>query len=210
MESKIGYLKNVVEGEAGRCNARVAFINGLALSIRGEYVLPSYIIIILAHYSPSMHYTPSCPPNPNPPLPTILVAYPLNHLQISWRYIWALIRFVLHVLQLLPIRFTLWNLCCISKFMMKHWAKLGVIIRSPLISLWLLELHLCWFFDWIHKSSPITECGVLNKSWRHTFILLNTWIFMVFVLWCSLVHFVIKYNNYIPQVLNFSLIFTTP
>ena len=48
------------------------------------------------------------------------------------RFLHRVIRFVLHVLQLLLIRFELQNLCCIIKSMMKHQQKLG--LQSNLLS----------------------------------------------------------------------------
>ena len=39
------------------------------------------------------------------------------------------------------------------------YAKTGLKIRLPLISLWLLEVHVCWFPNWIHKSHL---CSLLN------------------------------------------------
>ena len=49
----------------------------------------------------------------------------LRHVGFIW--------FIFNVLQLLPIRFTQQNSCCISKSMMKHLQKLGLKIRPPLI-----------------------------------------------------------------------------
>ena len=44
-----------------------------------------------------------------------------------------------HTVQLLPIKFTLQNLCCIRKSRMKHHQKSDL----PYFSLWLSEVHLC-------------------------------------------------------------------
>ena len=54
----------------------------------------------------------------------------------------GIIWFVFHVLQLLSIRFTQQNLCCIRKFMMKYIQK-RIENWISLIYLWLLGAHIC-------------------------------------------------------------------
>jgi hypothetical protein len=60
--------------------------------------------------------------------------------------------FVVHVLQLLPIRFTPQNSCCTSKTRMETYAKTGLKIGPSLdLVVWLSEVHnVCWFLIWIH------------------------------------------------------------
>ena len=36
-------------------------------------------------------------------------------------------------------------------------AKVGLKIEPPLVYLWLLEMHVCWFLDWIQKSSQLKQ-----------------------------------------------------
>ena len=62
-----------------------------------------------------------------------------------------LTRFVFQALQLLPIRFTRRNLCCINTPLMKHQQK----TKSPMIPSWLSEGHNYWFLKTKnHMGSP--------------------------------------------------------
>ena len=67
----------------------------------------------------------------------------------------GVIWFDFHVLQLLPIRFTHKKLCCVSKSTVKRLPKSRIGNQTPLISLWLLEMHFCLFLNWIHRSSQL-------------------------------------------------------
>ena len=72
----------------------------------------------------------------------------------SWhwgiRYV-GVIRLVFHVLQLLPITFMLRNLCCISKFVMKHQQKSDWKSDPPWCSYDYRKVHVCWFCKWMPK-----------------------------------------------------------
>jgi membrane associated rhomboid family serine protease len=82
-----------------------------------------------------------------------------------------------HVIKFIMIRFTQQDLCCISKSTMNHvyiysilFFDIGLKIEPPLIKLWLLEVHVCWILNWIHKFSIVCtiECRVVIKIWRHS------------------------------------------
>ena len=88
------------------------------------------------------------------------------------RYV-CVIWFDFHVLQLLHIRFTQWNMCCISKCMMKHQQKLD----------WKLNLLLfthghwkCKFVDFLAEYQNVftIECEVVNKIWRRSATLVRS------------------------------------
>ena len=67
------------------------------------------------------------------------------------RYV-SVIQFIFQVLLLLPITLTQWNLCCISKSILKHHQKIKSKIKFPLSSLQLSEVHFCWFLIWIKSN----------------------------------------------------------
>ena len=57
------------------------------------------------------------------------------------------------ILQLLRIKdWKQWNLCCISKSMMEHQKIFEWNMQLCLMYLWLLEVYVCWFLNWIHMS----------------------------------------------------------
>jgi hypothetical protein len=65
-------------------------------------------------------------------------------------FIW----FVFRHLRFLPVRFIWCNSYCTSKIVMKHKQKLDWRSKVSLV-LWLLEVYVCWFLDWIERSSRL-------------------------------------------------------
>ena len=45
------------------------------------------------------------------------------------------------------------NLCWTNISMKKPCAKTGLRTGAPLLQLWLLQMHVCWFLNWVHGSS---------------------------------------------------------
>ena len=90
---------------------------------------------------------------------------------LSLRYT-GVIRFVFHVGQLLLVRSTQWNLCCTSKYMIKHLPKSHWKLDLSWFRYGYRKCMFCWILHWIHKSlwlwsrSLYGECGVVNEVWR--------------------------------------------
>lgn len=80
----------------------------------------------------------------------------------------GVIRFVHHCLQLLLIKVrnkTCAN--CISKSIYDEAStKNGLKIKPPSIQLWILEVYVCWFFNWIHEFTQFVH-SVWSSS-NHT------------------------------------------
>ena len=66
----------------------------------------------------------------------------------------GLIWYGIHVLQLLLMRFTQQNMCCIKKSIMKHLHKNKQIenLTSPYFNLW------CMFVDFLTKYIGLSNC----------------------------------------------------
>lgn len=72
----------------------------------------------------------------------------------------------IHVLRLLPIRFIQQGSCRISKSTNETYAETGLKFKPPLVYLWLSEVYICRFLNWIHMFPQ--HCSLYeqyNKSW---------------------------------------------
>ena len=123
------------------------------------------------------------------------------------RYV-GVIPIVLLVLQLLPIRFPQWNLCCISKYMVKQ-ARIGLKIEPCLLYLWSLQVHLCCYRCGLDTHIlPIVfniKGGVVSMMWRCNPISFWACVFVIFFLWSSLNHTLINYKGPIKKSIQSSL-----
>ena len=96
------------------------------------------------------------------------------------------------VLQLLPIRLTQQNLCCISTYMMKHRQILDRKLDLPWCS--------CGCRKRMFVALHFIECiGIVNKTWRRGPIFVWTCLFMEFVLWSLPNQTSIKYRGPIEK-----------
>ena len=55
------------------------------------------------------------------------------------------------------------KLCCVDKSTMKHLQKPNWQLDLRLFSYRLLEVHVCWFLNWIHSSYQL--CSLLSVEW---------------------------------------------
>ena len=69
---------------------------------------------------------------------------------------------------------------------------------SPIIYLWLLEVHVCWFLNLNTHILPIVfiiECEVVNKAWRWSPIYMEHITFWCLFFWSSPNHIPINYKG---------------
>ena len=74
----------------------------------------------------------------------------------NWHKVYGCYLVCFHALPLQPNSFnTKWNLWCIGNYATKQHQQIGL----PLIHLWLSEVHVCQFLDWVSRASQV--CSLL-------------------------------------------------
>jgi hypothetical protein len=100
------------------------------------------------------------------PICKLQVEANLIHVFVSLRYA-GVIWFIFHVLQLLPIRFTQQNLCCINISMMKHLQEPNW--KSDFPWLFMVIESACLLTSWLNTYVlPIVvtiECRIVSYTW---------------------------------------------
>ena len=82
----------------------------------------------------------------------------------------GVIWFIFHALQLLPIRFTQQNSCCISKSIMKHMQNRIKIWTSPYLGMVIGSscLLICWLNTCMCPIMFTIECRVVFNIQKHS------------------------------------------
>ena len=129
-------------------------------------------------------------------MPTYIQGHSLVRSLSNWG-MWVWCGFFLHVLQLLPIRFTWKNLCRIRKSMMTHLQKSDWKSDLPWLSFGYWKVMFVVFLIGYIGILPIVfaiECRVVINTWRRSPVSFETCVFMMFALWSSWNHIPIKFG----------------